>query len=85
MNEKLAVFGFSTLLCLVQLAAAVPWLVLVDARAMRAFARRPLNWLIVLVGLAVAGGVLAAFVEIVQDPTSLLLWAVFMAPRYMRN
>src|SRR5258708_6544058 len=63
-----------TVCWLIQFAAALPWLAILDPRAFRAGVRRPVNWLIAL-GVAVAlGAGLAVFLSIVQDAERLLIW-----------
>jgi hypothetical protein len=74
MNAKLILFVISTGLCLLQVLAAVPWLMLIDTRAVRSFFQRPSNWAKLLGGVVVAGIGLGIFIDVVEDPLQLLLW-----------
>jgi hypothetical protein len=63
-----------TVLILLQLLAALPWLSVADPRGMRQAVRQPLNWALAL-GAVVVGGVgLGVFITVVQEATRLLLW-----------
>jgi hypothetical protein len=61
-------------LCLVQLVAAIPWLFMVDQKAVGSQLRRPLSWLLALVAVVVAGALLAWLVGLILDPTRLITW-----------
>jgi ABC-type transport system involved in multi-copper enzyme maturation permease subunit len=67
-------FLVATILCLVQLLAALPWLAALDPRGFRLAARRPATWLAALGGVVGAGVALAIFIGVVQDPTRLQVW-----------
>jgi ABC-type transport system involved in multi-copper enzyme maturation permease subunit len=63
-----------TLLCLVQVLAALPWLAALEPRVFRQFARQATSWLIAL-ALVVGGGVvLGLFIGVVQDSARLAIW-----------
>jgi len=67
-------FTICTILSLLQLTAALPWVMLADPASVRSFLKRPIGWLTAL-GVVVAGGaVLTAFVSFVEDPAALLFW-----------
>jgi ABC-type transport system involved in multi-copper enzyme maturation permease subunit len=63
-----------SVLCLVQLLAAVPWLIVADPMAVRPSLRRPTTWLLGLVGVLGAGALLALFLALNQDHTRLQFW-----------
>src|SRR5438445_13805183 len=74
MNSMLQSIMVGTLLCLIQVLAALPWLAALDPRVCRQTAQRSVNWLIAL-GVAVGAGVaLGLFISVVQDPGRLLIW-----------
>jgi ABC-type transport system involved in multi-copper enzyme maturation permease subunit len=63
-----------TLLCLVQLLAAAPWLAVLDSKTFWSAVRRPATWGMAL-GVVLALGVgLGMFIAIVQDPARLIIW-----------
>jgi ABC-type transport system involved in multi-copper enzyme maturation permease subunit len=62
----------SIVLCLVQFAAALPWLLLLAPGLLLPQLRRPGFWLSVLGGVAGAGVALAVFLSIAQDPNWLV-------------
>jgi ABC-type transport system involved in multi-copper enzyme maturation permease subunit len=57
----------SSLICLVQFLAALPWLRAIDAAGFWRQARKPLSWLIAVVGVLIAGGLLALFLNLFGD------------------
>jgi hypothetical protein len=61
-------------LALVQVGAAVPWLVLLDRQAVVTAARSPAAWLYLLAGVTGAGLVLALLLFLVKNPTALEWW-----------
>jgi len=74
MNAMLISFAISTLLFLLQLIAALPWVLLADPTSVGSFLKRPIGWLTTL-GIVVAGGAgLTAFVTFVEDPAALVFW-----------
>jgi hypothetical protein len=74
MSSLLVTVLVGTLLCLVQLAAALPWLLALDPKAVKSILRKPVTWVAALAGCAAGGGVLALALGVVQDPTHLLFW-----------
>lgn len=72
MNESfLPLFGVGFVLCLVQMVAALPWLVSLEWRVLQML-RRP-QTLGILLGINVVGGLLTAFF-VAPDPDSLARW-----------
>lgn len=67
-------FLIGTLLCLLQLVAALPWLAVLDLDTFRKTSRRPSSWGGALVGVALGGIALAVLLGFVQDPKVLQLW-----------
>lgn len=63
-----------TLLCLLQLLLALPWMAALDPVAFKAALRRPATWLYALSGCLGAGIALGLFVNVVQDPGRLLVF-----------
>src|SRR5438552_2703492 len=63
-----------TVLCLVQLLAAVPWLSVADPIGMQPTLRRPITWLLSLAGALGAGTLLALFLAVNPDPGRLVFW-----------
>jgi len=63
-----------TLLCLVQVLAALPWLSALDPRVFRQVAQRAASWLVALGAVVGAGVALGLFIGVVQDPGRLLIW-----------
>jgi ABC-type transport system involved in multi-copper enzyme maturation permease subunit len=63
-----------TVLCLVQVVAALPWLAALDPKSFKAYFRRPTNWLAGAAGIVIAGGVLGFFISMLQDPYRLVGW-----------
>ncbi len=61
-----------TLLCLVQLLAALPWLAVVDPQTLRAL-RSPANWAKLVGGTVAAGALVALGITFLQDPGWLLV------------
>jgi hypothetical protein len=59
---------------LLQLAAALPWLTVLDPKAIRSALRQPFTWLAGIGGCVVAGAVLAFALRVVQDPAHLIVW-----------
>jgi ABC-type transport system involved in multi-copper enzyme maturation permease subunit len=59
---------------LIQFAAALPWLAVLDPRAFRHNLRKPASWIIGLMAAVILGGGLALFVSVVGDAERLLLW-----------
>ncbi len=67
-------FLLGLLLCLVQFVAALPWLAVLDLDTFRSTARRASAWGGALLGLVLAGVVVAVLFGIVQDEKTMLLW-----------
>jgi ABC-type transport system involved in multi-copper enzyme maturation permease subunit len=74
MNVILTPVIACAVLCLVQLLAALPWLIVVDPLAVKPSLRRPTTWLLSLVGVLGAGALLALFLALNQDQTRLQFW-----------
>lgn len=64
----------ATLLCLLQFAAALPWVAVFDPGSVRTAARKPAAWLYTLAGVAGAGVLLAVVLLMIQDRERLGLW-----------
>jgi ABC-type transport system involved in multi-copper enzyme maturation permease subunit len=62
------------MLCLIQLVAAIPWLMVADPTTVRPALRRPATWLVSLVGVLGAGALLALFLALNQDVLRLHFW-----------
>jgi hypothetical protein len=54
-----------SLLCLLQFLAALPWLWALDPAAARRKVSKPLNWVLAVVAVVVAGGVVAGLLRVV--------------------
>lgn len=74
MNPLVASILAGTGLGLVQLLAALPWLILLDSRTAKAQLRKPGAWLTALLVVVVTGALIAFFTRLIQDPGRLLLW-----------
>jgi hypothetical protein len=74
MNSMLQSILVGILLCLVQFAAALPWLAALDPKLFRQAVQRASTWLIALGAVVGAGVALALFISVVQDPGRLLVW-----------
>jgi hypothetical protein len=74
MNSMSQLILAGTLLSLVQVLAALPWLAVLDPKTFRAAIERPVTWLVAVAGIVGAGLALALFIGVVQDPERLRLW-----------
>jgi hypothetical protein len=70
----LALWSIATLLCLVQFAAALPWLALVGRDSFALLVRKPVNWIYAAGGVVTAGLALAVFWQVTRNPGVLEWW-----------
>ena len=65
---------YGTLLCLVQILAALPWLAALELIPFKEWVRKPSSWLGVLAASVGCGVLLALGMTVLQDRDSLIFW-----------
>jgi ABC-2 family transporter protein len=74
MNAIVTPAVYGTLLCVVQLLAALPWLAALDPETFKTWLRRPAAWLGALAVAVIGGVLLGVAINVVQDRDSLMFW-----------